>query len=147
VDRSSIGASLGIVTFPVERGKVREFAAAIMDDNPAYQDEKGAPIPPTFTMTQQLWPTTFDGAPPDLSLDFSMVLHGEQEFEYLAPVNAGDVLTGETKIADVYTKEGKRGGTLTFVILETRYANQDGREVIVARNTIIETSQAATGGG
>ncbi len=147
MDKSSIGASLGTVTFPVERGKVREFAAAIMDDNPAYQDDKGAPIPPTFTMTQQLWPTTFDGAAPDLSLDFSLVLHGEQEFEYLAPVHAGDVLTGETKIADVYTKEGKRGGTLTFVVLETKFTNQDDRDVVIARNVLIETSQAATGGG
>jgi acyl dehydratase len=147
VDRSSIGASLGTVTFPVERGKVREFASAIMDDNPAYQEEKGPPVPPTFTMTQQLWPTTFDGAAPDLSLDFSLVLHGEQEFEYLAPVHAGDVLTGETKVADVYTKDGRRGGTLTFVVLETTFANQDGRDVVIARNVLIETSQAATGEG
>ncbi len=144
MDTSIIGASLGTVTFPVERGKVREFAAAILDDNPLYLEEEAPPAPPTFAMTQQLWPSTFDEPPPDLGINFALVVHGEQEYEYLEPVHAGDTLTGETRVADVYTKEGKRGGTLTFVVLETRFSNQHGKEAVVARNVIIETSRATT---
>ena len=144
VDESAVGASLGRVTIPVERGKIREFATAILDDNPVYQDDETPLAPPTFTMTQMLWPTTFDDAPPDLGINYAFVVHGEQEFEYLEPVHAGDTLTGETRVAEVYSKEGKRGGTLTFVVLETRFTNQHGKEAIVARATIIETSKATT---
>ncbi len=144
MDRSIIGASLGKVTFPVERGKVREFATAILDDNPLYLEEQAPPAPPTFTMTQQFWPSVFDEPPPDLGINFALVVHGEQEFEYLEPVQAGDTLTGETRVADVYTKEGKRGGALTFVVLETRFSNQHGKEAVVARNVIIETSRPTT---
>ena len=147
MDTSIIGASLGTVTFPVERGKVREFATAILDDNPLYLEEEAPAAPPTFTMTQQFWPSTFDEPPPDLGINFAMVVHGEQEYEYLEPVHAGDTLTGETRVADVYTKEGKRGGTLTFVVLETRFSNQHGKEAVVARNVIIETSRPASGEG
>jgi len=138
------GASLGTTTFPVERGKVREFASAIFDDNPVYVDEETPLAPPTFTMTSQFWPATLDGPMPDLGIDFARVVHGEQEFEYIEPIRAGDVLTGEIKVADAYSKEGKRGGTLTFVVLETRFTNQHGKEAVVARATIIETSKAAT---
>ena len=45
-DKSIIGTDLGTVTFPVERGKVREFANAILEDNRVFQDEQ-APAPPT----------------------------------------------------------------------------------------------------
>jgi hypothetical protein len=144
MDESIVGASLGRTTFPVERGKVREFATAILDDNPMYLEEETPPAPPTFTMVQQHWPSVFDEAPADLGINFAMVVHGEQEFEYLEPVRAGDTLTGETRVAEVYTKEGKRGGSLTFVVLETRFANQHGKEAVIARATLIETSRPTT---
>jgi acyl dehydratase len=146
MNESLKGASLGRKTFPVERGKVREFATAIFDDNPLYLDEEAPPAPPTFTMTDQFWPATFDEPMPDLGINYARVVHGEQEFEYLEPIRAGDVLNAETKVADAYTKEGKRGGSLTFIVMETRYTNQHGKEAVVARTTIIETSKAATSG-
>src|SRR5688500_6973735 len=124
MDTSIIGASLGKVIFPVERGKIREFATAILDDNPLYVEEETPPPPPTFTIAQLFRPSVVDEPPPDLEINFSLVVHGEQEYEYIEPVQAGDTLTGETRVADVYTKEGKRGGTLTFVVLETRFSNQ-----------------------
>ena len=139
------GASLGTMTFPVERGKIREFASAILDDNPTYQEGETPLAPPTFTMTSQFWPATLDGPMPDLGINYARVVHGEQDFEYLEPIHAGDVLTGEITVADVFTKEGKKGGTLTFVVLETRFTNQHGKDAVVARATIIETSKAATG--
>ncbi len=145
MNESLKGASLGHKTFPVERGKIREFATAILDDNPIYLEDEKPLAPPTFTMTNQFWPATFDEPPPDLGIDFARVVHGEQDFEYLEPIRAGDVLTGEITVADVFTKEGKRGGTLTFVVLETRFTNQHGKEAVVAPATIIETAKAATG--
>ena len=141
-DKSIIGSELGTVTFPVERGKVREFASAILDDNPAYQEER-PPATPTFTMTQVFWPRQFDGPPADLGINYALVVHGSQEFEYLGPVHAGDVLTGRSRVVDVYTKEGKRGGAMTFVVLETTFANQDGQDVVVSRNVLIERGAPA----
>ena len=42
-------------TMRVETGKVREFARAVKDPNPAYRDEARAIAPPTFLMTMALW--------------------------------------------------------------------------------------------
>ena len=78
-----------------------------------------------------------------------LILHGEQEFEYIAPVLAGDVLTGREKILKVFRKESRRGGTLTFAVIETIFHNQRGEKVQVARRTLIETGeriQDAAGG-
>ena len=36
-----------------------------------------------------------------------LILHGEQEFIYHRPVQVGDVLVSEGKIADAYQKESK----------------------------------------
>ena len=146
MNESIKGASLGKKTFPVERGKIREFATAIFDDNPVYLDEEKPLAPPTFTMTNQFWPSTFEEPVPDLGINYARVVHGEQDFEYLEPIHAGDELIGVTTVSDAYTKEGKRGGTLTFIVMETRFTNQHGKEAVLARTTIIETSQAATSG-
>jgi acyl dehydratase len=142
-DRSIIGTELGATTFPVERGKIREFANAILDDNPQYQVETPQ-APPTFTMTTAFWPRQSDAPVPDLGLNYARVLHGEQEYEYLQPVKAGDTLTGRSRISDVYEKEGKRGGTMKFVVFETTFSNQRGEPAVVARQVIVETSKAAS---
>ena len=72
------------------------------------------------------------------------ILHGEQEFEFYKPIFVGDVLTGDLAIADVYEKEGGRGGKMTFMVTEIEYKNQKGENVAFARGTLIETGQAVS---
>ncbi|MHB8339767.1 MAG: FAS1-like dehydratase domain-containing protein [Mycobacteriales bacterium] len=40
-------------------------------------------------------------ADPELGLDFSLLVHGEQRFIHHRPVRAGDVLTMVTQLADI----------------------------------------------
>lgn len=145
MDKSEIGKTSKPVTMCVERGKIREFARAIKDDNPIYFDEEyakrtigGIMPPPTFTMTLGFW----DDGPrqPLLTYDVRRLLHGEQAFEYLAPIYAGDVLTATARVTDVYEKAGSRGGTMTFGVIETTFTNQRGERVLISRSTLIETA-------
>ncbi|MBI2963975.1 MAG: MaoC family dehydratase N-terminal domain-containing protein [Deltaproteobacteria bacterium] len=141
-----IGRTTQPVTMRVEFGKIREFAAAIKDDNPIYFDEDyarreagGVMPPPTFTMTQAFWDSHSNRI--ELGMDLRRVLHGGQEFEYVQPVHAGDTLTARSSITDVFKKPGKRGGEMTFAVLETQFSNQRGEIVLYSRSTIIETAK------
>jgi len=67
-----------------------------------------------------------------------LALHGEQEFELLKPIFVGDVLTWTCRIADIYEKEGGRGGKMKFAVVESHYINQRGQNVAIARNVMIE---------
>ncbi|MGH7366264.1 MAG: FAS1-like dehydratase domain-containing protein [Candidatus Rokuibacteriota bacterium] len=146
VDKSAIGRTGEPVTMHVERGKIQEFARAIQDDDPLYYDEAhaareaGGIMPPvTFLQTVSHWD---DGrGRPRLPFDLKRVLHGEQEYEFIAPIHAGDVLTAVSKIIDVYEKPGKRGGAMTFAVTETEYRDATGRLVARARAVGIETGQ------
>jgi len=145
MQKSEIGNTGTPVTMHVERGKIREFARAIKDDNPIYFDEvhatqtAGGIMPaPTFSMTLGFWDQGRQR--PLLTYDVRRLLHGEQEFEYLAPIYAGDVLTATARVADVYEKQGSRGGTMTFGILETTFTNQRGESVLISRSTLVETA-------
>lgn len=147
VDKSSIGMKGQPVTMHIERGKIREFARAIKDDDPIYHDEArakkeagGIMAPVTFLETLRHWDA--DGrSRPRPPMDLKRVLHGEQEYELLKPIYAGDVLTAVSRLADVYEKAGKRGGTMTFVVTETEFTNQRGEVVARARAIGIETGQ------
>jgi acyl dehydratase len=141
-----IGRSGKPSSMRVEFGKIREFARAIKDDNPLYFDEAhakneagGVMPPPTFTMTQAFWDDPSNRI--DLGLDMRRVLHGEQEFEYVKPIYAGDTLTSQGKISSVEKRPGKRGGEMTMVTLETEYKNQRGEVCLYSRSTIIETAK------
>jgi acyl dehydratase len=145
-DKSLIGATGEPVTLHIERGKIREFARAIKEGDPLYFDEEyarreaGGIMPPvTFLVTLSHWDDGRGRA--RAPLDLKRVLHGEQEYEFFRPIYAGDVLTAVSRIADVYEKQGKRGGTMTFVVTETEFKNARNELVATARQVTIETGQ------
>jgi len=145
IDRSLIGQWGPDGRLRVEAGKIGEFAKAVKDDNPAYREGDAPPAPPTFLMTIAHWLGTLGETRQGMKLDYRRLLHGEQEFEYVRPIRAGDVLTFRSRTKDVLQKEGKRGGTMTFVIGETEFRNQHGDVVAYMRNTAIETADAVKG--
>jgi acyl dehydratase len=142
LDKSFIGHEFPSFTVDVEKGRLRFFAKAIGETNPIYIDESAAvkagyralPAPPTI-------PFSLDMDGPELlpvirvlQLDIARVLHGSQEFEYHAPICAGDRITVASRISDIFDK---KGGALEFVVMESSYSNQDGDLVATARNTLV----------
>ncbi|MCY1247374.1 hypothetical protein D3C80_2149970 [compost metagenome] len=59
------------------------------------------------------------------------MLHGEQQFIYHAMAYAGDTLTFDVKVVDIYQK---KGGALDFLVRETRVTNQDGKHIADLRS-------------
>ena len=145
IDRSLIGQWGSEGTLRVEVGKIREFARAVKDPNPAFFADAGAPAPPTFLMTIAHWLGDLGKTRSAVKLDYRRLLHGEQEFEYVNPIRAGDVLTFRSRTKDVFEKAGKRGGKMLFIIGETEYRNQRGEVVAYTRNTAIETEGPVQG--
>jgi acyl dehydratase len=134
---------------PVERGKIHEFAEAILDDHPHYHDEEaaraaglpGVVAPPTFPIVSALYAGEEQELPPELlALDMRFALHGAQEFSFERPLFAGDRLTPEMGEVRTYEKEGKRGGLMKFVELETLYRDAEGEIVARSRTTAIQTA-------
>ena len=132
-------------TMEVEKGRLRSFAKAIGENNPVYFDETAARkagyrsilAPPTFPFVAAMEAEQPFVLLADMGIDKRKTVHGEQQFTYLKPIVAGDVLTGQQKIVEMYDK---KGGALTFIVTETRLTNQlneavcDMRTVIVVRN-------------
>ena len=134
---------------PIERGKVREFALAVGEDNPIFYDpeaarREGLPdvvAPPTFTVSQ-IWAVPREEREERLGarLDYARVLHGEQEFVYRRLPVAGEVLKGVMRISRDLTKQGRRGGEMRFVTYESRFTDAQGDEVLTAYYTLIQTT-------
>jgi acyl dehydratase len=147
-----VGTSVVTVEdFAVESGKVEEFARAVKDDNPAHRDEDAAadqgfdrvPAPLTFERVSS-FPRykAVEGRGIDIGFQQEYSIHGEQSYEIARPMQVGDVLTGRTTLTDVYERDGRRGGTMTFAELETEYTDQDGETVMTVSATVIETGGA-----
>lgn len=132
-------------TIPIERGKIREFALACFDANPEYTQAPAPPIPPTYLTVRSFWMTAATSPLARVGLDLRRLLHGGEEYVFHGPPpRAGDELTMQTRIDEVYEKEGRRGGSMTFVESVTEFVDRDGNVRVECRSTAIETARPPT---
>jgi hypothetical protein len=133
----------------VELGKVREFARATQSSHPEYlESEEAAVSPATFLMTAAFWQVPGSNPYDEVGeRDWSRILHGAQEFSFPdGPPLAGTRLIGQARFGETYTKQGKRGGEMTFIELVTEYRDETGKLVATVTGTSIVTSKP-TGAG
>jgi hypothetical protein len=122
----------------VERGKIAEFAEAMLSDEPAYRGPD-AIIPPTFLTSAARWATP--GVRVNVGFDRKRLLHGEQDYVFHGALPAaGDALTAQEKVVDRFSKPGKRGGEMRFATVVTEYRDAAGTLVAEAKATFIETA-------
>jgi acyl dehydratase len=145
LDKSYIGKTFAPFTFEVDKSKIRELVQALADDNPIFVDERAARaagLPgivgsPTFPTLFKMWA---EGGSAEhiraMGGNFLRLLHGEEEYEYHALIQPGDVITGQTRVVDIEEKDG-RSGHLDLVTMETSYRNQRDELVVVARSTLV----------
>jgi len=155
VDKEKEGFEFPKYTMKVEKAKIIEFALAVSlrqkkeDINPIYYDEeaakkagyKGIPVPPTFMTSFFFW--TGGGLAEIVSvlgMDISKVLHSEEEYEYLGQIYAGDIITREMKVTQIYQrgKKQRAGMFVNVVVLETIVTNQQGETVGKVRSLMME---------
>lgn len=145
-DLSKVGTEYPPITWEIERGKIREFVKAIGDFDPIYQDKEAAvkagykdtPAPPTFLTVPMMWCDKMPAVINDLKINFMMVLHGEEEYEYYGQMYPGDVITGTPKVTRMEEKTSKSGAKMDMITLEVLYTNQNGEKVAKARSLLVE---------
>lgn len=133
-------------TYEVSRVKIREFADAIGDDNPLFRDREAARAagypdviaPPTFPIVFTLTGAGEALADPGLGLNFAMVVHGEQRFEYTRPIHAGDELTCTSTITEI-----RSVGRNEMLTIKSDVTTVDGEHVCTGYNMIVERGGAA----
>ena len=132
--------------YEVGREKIREFADAINDDNPAYRSPEAARAlghpdviaPPTFAIVVTMAASRVLIADPELGIDYSRVVHGEQRFVHARPVRAGDVLQVTLRVADIRSAAGN-----DIVSTEADVTTTEGEHVLTAYSTIVARGTAA----
>lgn len=149
-DASLIGTEVDRVSFPVQAGKIAELATAIHDPSPRYRDaaaaaaEGFAGIPGPLNLAVVIGHHRDQlGAVRTLGLDIARIVVGEVEWRYHRPVVAGDHLSGARVVTAVERKEGGRGGTMTFVTMQTVLQDEAGEPVITYVETLIQTGGAS----
>ncbi|MFZ4586021.1 MAG: FAS1-like dehydratase domain-containing protein [Acidimicrobiia bacterium] len=158
IDRSVIGKPTGAWDIVVERSPIEKFASAVQDKNPVYHSDAAAaaagfsaiPAPPTWTFTapgnqyDDLRPQDPSGGQNpmfaimgQLHAQGALVLHGEQEFEYHAPITVGDEIVATPVLTDVYEKDTDKA-TMVFTVIETEWTNKaTGQKVLTERFNLI----------
>ncbi|MFI7578560.1 MaoC family dehydratase N-terminal domain-containing protein [Micromonospora sp. NPDC049497] len=126
--------------YQVGREKIREFATAIGAADPAHHDPEAARAlghpdvvaPPTFPFVVTMAATRQIVEDPDLGVDYSRVVHGDQRFAYARPVVAGDELVCVSAIEDVTTRGGHG-----FLTTRTEITTTAGEPVVTVWSKLV----------
>ncbi|MFM7718469.1 MAG: MaoC family dehydratase N-terminal domain-containing protein [Actinomycetota bacterium] len=125
------GKAYPAVPLEVEEVAVRRFAAAVGDDRPG--------VPLTFLTTAEIvaaWAPLVADA--DLALDFSRVVHAEQEYRFERPLEVGDRLEARATIESIRSKGGHG-----FLTIRTEFTDVGtGESVATARSVLLERGDA-----
>jgi acyl dehydratase len=132
--------------YEVGREKIREFAEAIGDANPVYRDREAARAqghpdviaPPTFAVLMTSRAGARVIADPELGLDYSKVVHGEQSFTYVRPIRAGDVLQVVSSVESIRSVAGN-----DIITTRAEVATVEGEPVVTAMSTLVARGTAA----
>ncbi|MEW2137118.1 MaoC family dehydratase N-terminal domain-containing protein [Streptomyces sp. NPDC005409] len=141
LDQSFVGRSYPPTEpYEVGREKIREFAVAVGDANPVYTDAEAAKsygysdviAPPTFVFA-----ITFKAAgqvieDPQLGLDYSRVVHGDQKFTYSRPVRSGDRLSVTSTIEAVKSLAGN-----DIIDIRGEVHDETGEHVVTAWTKLV----------
>jgi acyl dehydratase len=132
--------------YEVCREKIREFANAIGDPDPAYRDPEAARTlghpdvvaPPTFAVIVAFRGLDTIIGDADLGLDYSRVVHGDQRFSYQRPLRAGDRVTATAVVETVRSVGGN-----DILGVRCDLATEDGEAVGSAWSTLVARAEGS----
>lgn len=134
IDRAHLGHALAPFTVEVTAERIAAFRAAIgADDGP--QDV----APPTFMKAVEGEQNSSRRILDALGVDLKRVLHAEQQFDYLGPIRAGDTLSVQRTVTDLYDK---KNGAMDFIVIESTLSHAErgllgrSRQVVLVRNPV-----------
>ncbi|HEX8346936.1 MAG TPA: MaoC family dehydratase N-terminal domain-containing protein [Actinoplanes sp.] len=124
----------------VGREKIREFATAIGALDAAHHDPAAARAagypdvvaPPTFPVLITMATSRQIVDDPELGVDYSRVVHGDQKFAYTRPVVAGDALVCVNTVDDITSRGGH-----DFLTTRTDVSTEDGEPVVTVWSKLV----------
>jgi acyl dehydratase len=131
--------------YQVGREKIREFARAIGATDAEYLDPEAARAigysdvvaPPTFpiifTMASSHAQIVED---PELGIDYSRVVHGDQKFSYTRPIVAGDSLVCVNSVEEITSRGGH-----DFLTTRSVVTTEDGELVVTVRAKLVQRGE------
>jgi acyl dehydratase len=146
LDQSFVGRSYPpTAPYLVGREKIREFAEAIGATDAAYHDPEAARAigyadviaPPTFAQVVTMAASRQIIADPELGMDYSRVVHGDQRFAYTRPVVAGDALVCVSSVDEIT----QRGGH-DFITTRAEISTEAGEPVVTVWSKLVQRGEA-----
>jgi len=145
LDQSFVGRSWPPTEpYVVGREKIREFARAIGATDVEYHDPEAARAigyadvvaPPTFPVVITMATSRQIIEDPELGLDYSRVVHGDQKFAYARPVVAGDSLVCVNSVEEITTRGGH-----DFLTTRTEVVTEAGEPVLTVWSKLVQRGE------
>jgi len=138
--RGRIGTEECTTIYEVEKGTIHRYTLAVGDPNPLWQDREYARkegYEDIIALPALVLALGWDEFEQQFQqyMPYNSGVHGSTEVEFYEPIHPNDVITVKSKLADVYSRKGKRFGDMAFLVFERVYTNQKQQLVAKCRQT------------
>lgn len=124
MNRSTAGKVYPETTFTVDPQRVEAFRAVF---------EEASGVPATFATAAEFTVMPQIVGDPELGLDFTRVVHGNQEYAFTRPLEEGETLTVRARIDAIRELGGN-----AFLTIVTELVGSDAQVACTAKSTMIE---------
>jgi hypothetical protein len=121
---AAAGKTYPATTFTVDPQRVAAFREIF---------EESDSVPATFVTVAEFAVMPQIVADPALGLDFSRVLHGNQEYEFRRPLEEGETFEVRCRLGSIRVLGGN-----AFLVVVTELVEPGGDVICTARSTLIE---------
>ncbi len=137
VDRAFIGYALPAFEVVASAEHIAQFARAIGMSS----ETAPAIAPPTFMKAVEGENNSSRRILDALGVELKRVLHAEQQFDYLAPIRAGDVLRVQRTVTEIYER---KNGQMEFIVIESSVTRTNDDELAGRSRQIVLVRHPAT---
>ena len=144
----AVGHSTPVFKGTIERLRLADYARALKLQNPIHFDVEAARkagfrdvvAPPGFVISHTIQPRSVKLG--TFGIEEKRALMGEMQFEPLAPICAGDTLTGKSVLTDLQEKPGRDGKPpMEVFVLETTFEDEHGVRVLRIVETLLQRKE------
>lgn len=147
-DRSTKGLVVGPIPVSIERSQIRFFAHVLGNTDPIHFDVEAARAaghadivaPPSFLMVvealagEEIQRRKLVNAAALAGCDFRYLLHGDERYEYSAPIYANEDVEVTSRVVDFYDK---KGGAMEFVSIEGEISHPRRGLLVRVKRTLL----------
>lgn len=134
-----LGTEIARFTWAVEEGQVTQFQNSLLVDGVDFVSKREVPL--AYSVSMGLWGLPHYILLENIGLDMKNVVHGEQSFEFIEPLQVGDSYVISQKLSSLFLKKSSKFKQMLLLTIQSIVLDPHGKVFLRQNHTSIQLEE------